>query len=530
MGYVGSPHQSSSLGMQNVGFRQTSHKANILPPQRQGFDEMTSSQHQRRSVRRARSLVLLAILPGLLTCVSLLSCFVSSLSLLARASCNLVGSAHSCEFTFMLRKFAEPARSCYLQPCQVCSPVRVYFHASQVRRACSLVLAILPGLLTCASLFSCFASSPSLLARASCNLAESAHQCEFTFMLRKFAEPASSCFLQSCWVCSPLRVYFHSSQVRRACSLVLLATLPGLLTRASLLSCFATCSLVLLAILPGLLTRASLLLCFASSPSLLARASCNLAGSAYPYEFTFMLRKFAEPACLCFLQSCPVCSPVRVYFHASHVGRAYSLGFLQPRQIGSIRDSFRKTPATVNSGGQAVRVDSITLGPNYHYSHLRRSVRSREPLTLPHNSIGRLCGDVRPDLCQTGLKFWTCSVFRDLCRDVWVDPITLGPNDHHSHLRGSVRSQEPLTLPQNSIGNFRGDVRPDLYQSGLFSVLAGSVCAFRVRIQKIFLDHFRANRPVLWLFRGSCTTLDDLGNWSTSATGRGGPHCDVSPF
>ncbi|PKI58496.1 hypothetical protein CRG98_021119 [Punica granatum] len=114
-------------------------------------------------------------------------------------------------------------------------------------------------------------------------------------------------------------------------------------------------------------------------------------------------------------------------------------------EIGSIRDSFRK---------------------NDHHSHLRGSVRSREPLTLPQNSIGRLRGDVRPDLCQTGLKFQTCFVFSDLCRDVRVDPITLGPNDHHSHLWGSVRSQEPLTLPQNSIGSFCGDVRPDLCQSG----------------------------------------------------------------
>ncbi|PKI60751.1 hypothetical protein CRG98_018871 [Punica granatum] len=117
--------------------------------------------------------------------------------------------------------------------------MRAYFHASQVHQACSLVLlATLPGLLTRASLLSCFASSLSLLACASCNLAESAHPYEFTFMLRKFAEPARSCFLQPCRICSPVRAYFHASQVRRACWLVLLATLLGLLTRASLLSCF----------------------------------------------------------------------------------------------------------------------------------------------------------------------------------------------------------------------------------------------------------------------------------------------------
>ncbi|PKI18442.1 hypothetical protein CRG98_049284, partial [Punica granatum] len=104
----------------------------------------------------------------------------------------------------MLPKFDEPARSCFFRPCRVCPPVRVYFHASQVRRACWLVLhATLPGLLTRASLLSCFASSPCLLALASCDLAGSAHTCEFTFILRKFAEPAGSFFLRHCRVCSP---------------------------------------------------------------------------------------------------------------------------------------------------------------------------------------------------------------------------------------------------------------------------------------------------------------------------------------
>ncbi|PKI33738.1 hypothetical protein CRG98_045871, partial [Punica granatum] len=335
-------------------------------------------------VRRACSLVHLAILPGLLTHASLLFCFANSPNLLVRASCNLAGSAHPCEFTFLLRKFAEPAPSCLLQPCRVCSPGRVYFSASQIRRTCSFVpLATLPGLLTRASLLFCFASSPSLLPRVSCSLAGSAHPGEFTFLLRKFAEPARSCLLQPCQVCSPVRVYFFASQVRRACSLVSLAALPGLLTRASLLFCFAnspnllvrascnlarsahpceftfllrkfaepapscllqpcrvcspgrvyfsasqirrTCSFVPLATLPGLLTRASLLFCFASSPSLLPRVSCSLAGSAHPGEFTFLLRKFAEPARSCLLQPCQVCSPVRVYFFASQVRRACSL-------------------------------------------------------------------------------------------------------------------------------------------------------------------------------------------------------------
>ncbi|PKI60605.1 hypothetical protein CRG98_019081 [Punica granatum] len=68
--------------------------------------------------------------------------------------------------------------------------------------------------------------------------------------------------------------------------------------------------------------------------------------------------------------------------------------------------------------------------------HHRGSIMSREPLTLPQNSIRRLRGDIRPDLCQTGQTFRTCSIFRDLCRAVRVDSITLGLNDHYSHLWG----------------------------------------------------------------------------------------------
>ncbi|OWM81942.1 hypothetical protein CDL15_Pgr019280 [Punica granatum] len=172
--------------------------------------------------------------------------------MLALASCNLDGSAHPCEFNFLVRKF-----SCLLQASRVCSPVRVYFSASQFRRACSLLpLASFPGLLTGASLLFCFAISPSLLAPASCKLPGSAHRCEFTFLLRNFAEPARSCLLQASRVFSPVRVYFSASQFRRACSLLPLASFPGLLTGASLLFCFAW------------------------SLSLRARATCKLAGSA----------------------------------------------------------------------------------------------------------------------------------------------------------------------------------------------------------------------------------------------------------
>ncbi|OWM73926.1 hypothetical protein CDL15_Pgr008076 [Punica granatum] len=48
-----------------------------------------------------------------------------------------------------------------------------------------------------------------------------------------------------------------------------------------------------------------------------------------------------------------------------------------------------------------------------------------------------------------------------------VDPRLFSQNHNHSHLRRSVRSRELLTLPQNSIGRLRGDVRPDTAQSGL---------------------------------------------------------------
>ncbi|PKI31321.1 hypothetical protein CRG98_048288, partial [Punica granatum] len=293
--------------------------------------------------RRASSLVRLATLPGLFTRASLLSGFASSPSLLARsscdlagqlarASCDLAGSAHPCEFTFTLNNYAEPAHSCFLLLCRVCSPVRVYFHALQVRRACWLVLLeSLPGLLTRASLLSRLTTTRSLLTRASCYFAGSVHPCEFTFMLCKFAEPAGSCFLQTCRVCLPVLVYFHASQVRRAYSLVLLATFPGLLTRVSLLSCLASFPSLLARSsceLPHLLTRSSLLSCFVSSPSLLGRASCDQARSAHPCEFTFMHRKFAEPAFSFFLRPCRVCSPVRAYFHASQVRGACSLVLL----------------------------------------------------------------------------------------------------------------------------------------------------------------------------------------------------------
>ncbi|PKI65476.1 hypothetical protein CRG98_014134 [Punica granatum] len=89
------------------------------------------------------------------------------------------------------------------------------------------------------------------------------------------------------------------------------------------------------------------------------------------------------------------------------------------------------------------------------------SVRSHEPLALPQNSIGRHCGDIRPENYPVGSVFQTYSIFRDLCRAIRVNPTGLESNDHHNHLRGSLRSREPLALLQNSIGRHRGDVQPE---------------------------------------------------------------------
>ncbi|PKI50345.1 hypothetical protein CRG98_029266 [Punica granatum] len=275
-------------------------------------------------VRRAPLLSPLATLPGHLSRERLLSCTTSSLSHLARASGNLAGYAGQSEYTFLHRRFAEPPHSCLMQPCPV-------------RRATSFVPhATVPGLLTRASVLSCTAGSPSHLIRASCNRARSANSCERTFLHRRFAEPPHSCLMQPC-------------PVRRATSFVPHATVPGLLTRASVLSCTAgspshlirascnrarsanSCERTFLhrrfaepphsclmqpcpvrratsfvphATVPGLLTRASVLSCTAGSPSHLAPASCNLAGSANPCEFTFLHRKFAERPRSCLLQPC----------------------------------------------------------------------------------------------------------------------------------------------------------------------------------------------------------------------------------
>ncbi|PKI62262.1 hypothetical protein CRG98_017342 [Punica granatum] len=105
-------------------------------------------------------------------------------------------------------------------------------------------------------------------------------------------------------------------------------------------------------------------------------------------------------------------------------------------------------------------------------------------LTLRPNSIGIYRGEFRPQNCSVRTVSRTHPVFRDLYRTIRVNPITLGTNDHHGHLEGSLGYPWPLTLPQNSNGNLRGDVRPDLCQSSLFRIPAGSVCAIQVCLTK----------------------------------------------
>ncbi|PKI48971.1 hypothetical protein CRG98_030638 [Punica granatum] len=121
------------------------------------------------------------------------------------------------------------------------------------------------------------------------------------------------------------------------------------------------------------------------------------------------------------------------------------------------------------------------------------TVISRAPKQLrkqsEKSSFG-LLGHLRLHICITSLRF-SCRSGRSETlfakrplqpppETIRVDPITLGANDHHGHLEGSLGYPGPLTLPQNSIESLRGDIRLDLCQSDLFSVPAGSVCAIRV--------------------------------------------------
>ncbi|PKI68858.1 hypothetical protein CRG98_010713 [Punica granatum] len=80
---------------------------------------------------------------------------------------------------------------------------------------------------------------------------------------------------------------------------------------------------------------------------------------------------------------------------------------------------------------------------------------------------------------ETRTLFRTSSQTRRAHGTVRVDPTTLGANDHHGHLEGSLGYPRPSTLPQNSIGSLRGDVRPHLCQSGLSTHPVGSVVTIR---------------------------------------------------
>ncbi|PKI72871.1 hypothetical protein CRG98_006739 [Punica granatum] len=137
-------------------------------------------------------------------------------------------------------------------------------------------------------------------------------------------------------------------------------------------------------------------------------------------------------------------------------------------------NDFRVTEQAYPSSERTIRVDPINLGAKNHHGHLEGSLGYPGPLTLPQNSIGIHRGEFRPENCPVGPISRTHSLSGDLCRTIRVDPINLGAKNHHGHLEGSLGYPGPLTLPQNSIGSLRGDVRLDLCQSGL-SRLFGSI-------------------------------------------------------
>ncbi|PKI78390.1 hypothetical protein CRG98_001211 [Punica granatum] len=93
---------------------------------------------------------------------------------------------------------------------------------------------------------------------------------------------------------------------------------------------------------------------------------------------------------------------------AAEVGEAGGRGAPEDarcgRCVGRAVGYAGSTPAGVRGGGATVRVDLTTLGTNYHHGHLEGSLGYPRPPTLSQNSIGRLHGDVRPDLCQSSLS------------------------------------------------------------------------------------------------------------------------------
>ncbi|OWM76705.1 hypothetical protein CDL15_Pgr009389 [Punica granatum] len=239
--------------------------------------------------------------------------------------CKLAGSANPCELTFLHRKIAEPPRPCLLQPCRVCSPVGIFFAASQVYGDTSL--------------------SP-------CKLAGSANPCELTFLHRKIAEPPRPCLLQPCRVCSPVGIFFAASQVygdtslspcklagsANPCELTFLHRKIAEPPRPCLLQPCRVCSPV------GIFFAASQVY---GDTSL---SPCKLAGSANPCELTFLHRKIAEPPRPCLLQPCRVCSPVGIFFAASQVYGDTSLspcklaGSANPCELTFLHRKFTEPP------------------------------------------------------------------------------------------------------------------------------------------------------------------------------------------
>ncbi|PKI66353.1 hypothetical protein CRG98_013255 [Punica granatum] len=311
-------------------------------------------------VRRACLLVLSANLPGLLTHGHSLLWFLSSPSLLARASCKYARTARPCTLSFILS--LQVGRACsvvLLANLLGYASVHTLFYALQVRRACSIVLsanlpgllapghsllrfqvrracslvllANLPGLLACAHSLLRFLSLPRLLAPTSCKYAGLARPCTFSFQRRKFAEPAPSCFLKICRACSPVHTLFYASRFRRACSLVLLANLLGLLARAHSLLGFAdSLSFLASASCTSVGPSRSCTLSFTLRKSAKPARSCfmQINQASRPCTLSFMLRKFAEPAPSCFLKICRACSPVHTLFYASQFHQPCSLVLL----------------------------------------------------------------------------------------------------------------------------------------------------------------------------------------------------------
>ncbi|PKI70877.1 hypothetical protein CRG98_008768 [Punica granatum] len=120
---------------------------------------------------------------------------------------------------------------------------------------------------------------------------------------------------------------------------------------------------------------------------------------------------FPSPACPFFLLSSRL-TPISPFFRASINGPPASSSdkltfpsFHPPSsgdKIGSIHDPFGRTTTSITPRVQTIRVDPTTLGTNDHHDHLEGSLGYPRPPTLPQNSIGSLRGDVQPRLVPVG--------------------------------------------------------------------------------------------------------------------------------